>query len=183
MAKAQAAPKTLAAKVRPITNTAEKEALTIYAAALQAMQTGRFDKAIEGFDSLQSNCPPEVRERAVVYRQACERQLQLQQQAELKFESTSEQYDYAIACVNNGDYEEAREQLETILEREETADYVHYGLAMLFSMTGQAEGSLHHLERSIQLNPQNRTQARSDVDFRQMADDPRFTELLYPEAI
>jgi len=31
------------------------------------------------------------------------------------------------------------------------------------------------------LNPQNRFQARNDSDFQQMADDPRFTELLYPE--
>ena len=182
MAKAPASAKTLAAKVRPITNTAQKEALTAYTAALQAMQSGSFQKALEGFQALDAGCPPEVRERARVYQQACERQL-LQQKTELRFESTAEQYDYAIACINNGDYEEAREQLEAILAREETADYVHYGLAMLHSMTSQAEGSLHHLERAIELNPYNRIQARSDVDFRQMADDPRFTELLYPEAM
>ncbi|WP_370245809.1 tetratricopeptide repeat protein [Acidipila sp. EB88] len=88
-----------------------------------------------------------------------------------------------MACINNGDFEEAREQFEAILERDDTADYVHYGLAMLHSMTNQAEGSLHHLQRAIELNPHNRILARSDVDFRQMADDPRFTELLYPEAM
>jgi hypothetical protein len=32
------------------------------------------------------------------------------------------------------------------------------------------------------MNPQNRIQARGDTDFNDMADDPRFTELLYPEA-
>jgi hypothetical protein len=31
------------------------------------------------------------------------------------------------------------------------------------------------------LNARNRIQARSDSDFQDMADDPRFTELLYPE--
>ena len=182
MPKPTASPKTLAAKVRPIVNTAQQEALSIYGSALQSMQSGRFDKALDEFKSLNGSCPPEIRERAQVYQQACHRQLQ-QQRTELRFESASEQYDYAIACINNGDYEEAREQLEAILERDDSADYVHYGLAMLHSMTGQAEGSLHHLERAIELNPHNRVQARSDVDFRQMADDPRFTELLYPEAI
>ena len=182
MPKAPVTPKTLAAKVRPITNSAQKEALATYTSALQAMQSGQYEKALQGFQALEAGCPPEVRERAVVYQQACQRQLQ-QQKTELQFESTSEQYDYAMACVNNGDFQEARDHLEGILEREDTADYVHYGLAMLHSMTGQAEGSLHHLERAIELNPQNRIQARSDVDFRQMADDPRFTELLYPEAI
>ncbi len=174
--------KTLAAKVRPFTNSAQQEALNVYGAALQAMQSGRFEKALEGFRSLDPQCSPEIRERAHVYLQACERQLQ-QQTAQLAFESLTEQYDYAVACINNGDYEEAREQLELIVERDDTADYAHYALATLHSMTGQAEGSLHHLERAIELRPYNRIQARSDVDFRQMADDPRFTELLYPEAI
>ncbi len=182
MPKPSATPKTLAAKVRPLTNTAQKEALGIYGSALQAMQSGHFEKALTDFRSLSSDCPPEIRERAQVYQQACDRQL-ARQKAELHFESAAEQYDYAIACINNGDYEEAREQLEAIIARENTADYVHYGLAMLHSMTGQAENSLRHLERAIELNPQNRIQARSDVDFRQMADDPRFTELLYPEAM
>ena len=117
-----------------------------------------------------------------MYVQACERQLE-ERRTELHFESAAEQYDYAVALINNSDYEEAREQLEAILAREDTADYAHYGIAMLHSMTGQAEGCLHHLERAIELNPQNRMHARSDVDFRQMADDPRFTELLYPEAM
>jgi tetratricopeptide (TPR) repeat protein len=182
MSKSAASPKTLAAKVRPFTNNAQKEALHVYGAALQDMQSGRFDQALEGFESLKDSVPPEISERARVYRQACERQLR-QQTTELQFHSLPEQYDYAIACINNGDYEEARDHLETIIVNDDAADYAHYGLATLHSMTGQAEGCLHHLERAIDLRPYNRIQARSDVDFRQMADDPRFTELLYPEAI
>ncbi len=182
MSKSSASPKTLAAKVRPFTNTAQQEALAAYGAALEAMQTGRFDEALAGFRSLDVTCPPEISERARVYSSACERQL-AQQRATLEFLSATEQYDYAIARINNGDYEDAREHLQAILEQHDEADYAHYGLAMLYSMVGQAEGCLHHLERSIELNPHNRVHARSDVDFRQMADDPRFTELLYPEAM
>jgi tetratricopeptide (TPR) repeat protein len=62
------------------------------------------------------------------------------------------------------------------------ADFAHYGMALLSSMTGQAEEALEHLTRAISLNPSNRIQARSDPDFIDMADDPRFTELLYPES-
>ncbi len=182
MPKPSATPKTLAAKVHPITNNAQKEALQVYTAALQAMQSGKFKEALDGFKSIDSGAPAEIRERGRVYQQACERQL-TQQHVELNFESLSEQYDYAIARINNGDYDEAREQLEQIIEKDDETDYAHYGLAVLHSMMTQAEGCLHHLGRAIELNPHCRIQARSDVDFRQMADDPRFTELLYPEAI
>jgi hypothetical protein len=54
-------------------------------------------------------------------------------------------------------------------------------MALLSSMTGQAEEALDHLGRAIAINPAARIQARSDPDFVDMADDPRFTELLYPE--
>lgn len=182
MSKSPASSKTLAAKIRPITNHAQKEALGIYSAALEAMQSGHFDKALHGFSSIDGNAPLEIRERARMYSHACDRQLQ-QREAKLSFASSDEQYDYAIACMNNGDYEEAREHLESIIAQDSTADFAHYGLGMLHSMTGQAEDCLQHLGRAIELNPHNRILARSDMDFRQMTDDPRFTELLYPEAI
>ena len=182
MSNSLASPKTLAAKVRPFANSAQKEALGTYGAALEHMQSGRFDEALTCFASLTDGAPPEIRERAHVYRQACERQI-TRQRGELRFQSLTEQYDYAVACINNGDYEEARDHLQAILATEDGLDYVHYGLATLHGMTGQAEGCLHHLERAIDLNGHCRVHARSDADFRPMADDPRFTELLYPEAV
>ena len=61
------------------------------------------------------------------------------------------------------------------------ADYAFYGLALLDSITGRAQECLQNLAKAIELNPRNRLQARADNDFQSMVDDPRFTELLYPE--
>ncbi len=55
-------------------------------------------------------------------------------------------------------------------------------MAVLASMTGEAENCLQQLAEAIGLNAKNRIQARSDSDFQDMFDDPRFTELLYPES-
>ncbi len=182
MPKAPPMPKTLAAKVHPFPNNAQTEALDVYGQAVQAMQSGEFQEALDGFRSIEGSAPPEVQERARVYRQACERQLQ-ERERRLEFQTPAEQYDYAMACIGNSDFEEARDHLQAIVEYDETADYAHYGLAMLHGMTGQADHCLRHLQRAIELRPFNRITARSDTDFRPMADDPRFTELLYPEAI
>jgi tetratricopeptide (TPR) repeat protein len=173
-------PRTIAAKLRPITSTAQAQALAIYTSALEAMQEGKFEKAAQTFAKLDADCPPEIRERVKVYVTACERYLQ---HADRTFASPEERYDYAISLINTGDYEEARDQLEAIVRVKEDADYAYYGLAMLSSMTGQAEQCLEYMSQAIALNPHCRIQARSDGDFRQMTDDPRFTELLYPEAI
>jgi hypothetical protein len=54
-------------------------------------------------------------------------------------------------------------------------------LALLDAITGRTQDCLNNLGQAIELNPKNRLQARADNDFQSMADDPRFTELLYPE--
>ena len=48
-------------------------------------------------------------------------------------------------------------------------------------MTGRVEDSLRNLDEAIRLNAALRFQARNDTDFQNLAEDPRFTELLYPD--
>lgn len=149
-----------------------------YEAGLRLMQEGKYDKARAEFEKLLPDAPPEIRDRAALHFNTCERHAQ---PAELGFTSIEERYDFAVLQLNNGNYEDAREHLEIILAQREDADYAHYGVAVLNSVTGQAEECLTHLARAIELNPLNRVHARRDTDFADMADDPRFTELLYPE--
>jgi tetratricopeptide (TPR) repeat protein len=172
----------IADKPRPVvdkaTEKALEQALQHYQGAVQLMQEGKYEKARTAFEKLVATAPPELLERTKIYLAACERNAK---QAALTFATPGEQYDYAISLLNTGDYEDARDQLDGILKKNPSADFAHYGLAVLDSITGQAEECLEHLIAAIELNPQNRIQARSDSDFQDMADDPRFTELLYPE--
>ena len=69
----------------------------------------------------------------------------------LQFKTTEEHYDYAVSLINTGDYVAAREQFDKLLKQNPKADFVLYGLA-----------ALH-------------------CDFQNLAEDPRFTELLYPD--
>ena len=56
-----------------------------------------------------------------------------------------------------------------------------YGLAALDCLTGHIEDALRHLDEAIRMNPALRFQARNDSDFQHLVEDPRFTELLYPD--
>lgn len=171
-------PRTIAGKTRPTINPGQKQAFEQYQSALHLMQEGKFDKARATFEKLSDDAPPELQERIRVYLLACSRNAR---QSPLSFSSAEEQYDYAVSLLNTGYYEDARDHFDALLRKNENADYVHYGLAILNSITGQAEECLTHLSRAISLNPQNRLQARNEADFQNMTDDPRFTELLYPE--
>ncbi len=166
--------------MRTVANQAHQQSFQAYQTGLQLMQEGKFEKARTIFEKLIATGPVEVLERCRVYLSVCHSKLQ---QSSRTFATHEEQYDYAISLLNTGDYEEAREHFDAILRHEPSADYAFYGLAALESMTGQVEECLAHLGRAIQLNPRNRIQARTDTDFHDMIDDPRFTELLYPETL
>lgn len=150
-----------------------------YQSAVQLLQQAKFDKALIAFEKLLGTAPLPLAERCRMYLTACHRELS---KSKLVFATPEEQYDYAVSLLNTDYYEEAREQFTAILHGHPSADYALYGLAVLDAITGQVEECLEHLARSIDQNPRNRLQARTDNDFQSMQDDPRFTELLYPEA-
>ncbi len=165
--------------VPPANDNARAQAIASYEAAIHLMQAGKFDKAHAAFDKMLLASPGDLADRIRMYINACVLQIH---KGKTTFTSHEEQYDYAISLLNDGHYEDAREHFQQILAQNKSADYAFYGLAVLSSMTGDAHNCLEHLTEAIRHNPRNRIQARADSDFQDMADDPRFTELLYPEA-
>jgi tetratricopeptide (TPR) repeat protein len=178
--RARRTPRILEGKASTLANQAHQHSLQAYQNGFLLMQEGKFDKARVIFEKLIATGPVEVLERCRVYHSVCMAKLG---DSARSFANNEERYDYAISLLNTGDYDEARDHFEIILRANPNADYVHYGLAALESMTGQAEECIEHLARAIELNPRNRIQARTDSDFHHMIEDPRFTELLYPEIL
>src|ERR1700733_2841467 len=175
---AKRAVRTLAGTVSAPVDHARAEMIGHYEAALRLMQEGKYEKAHAAFDKMLAAGPGELGDRVRMYINACLLQVA---KGKTTFTSHEEHYDYAISLLNDGHYEDAREQFTEILKANEKADYAFYGLAVLASMTGDSHTCLEHLTEAIRENPRNRIQARADSDFQDMADDPRFTELLYPE--
>jgi tetratricopeptide (TPR) repeat protein len=171
-------PRILAGSAHSSPDAAREHTLAMYESALRLMQDGKFDKAHAAFNQMLASSPVDLAERIRVYINAC---LQQMHKHKAQFSSDEERYDYAVSLLNEGHYDDARTQLNQILGSNKNADYAFYGLAVLSSMTGDAHSCLEHLTEAIRLNPRNRIQARSDSDFQDVADDPRFTELLYPE--
>lgn len=171
-------PRTLAGTVPTSHDNVRVQTLAQYEAALRLMQEGKYDKASAAFRQLLAVSPGELSERIRMYINACSQQIA---KGKMSFLSGEERFDYAISLLNEGNYADARAQFEQIIADNPCADYAFYGLAVLSSMTGSPHTCLEQLTEAIRLNPRNRIQARADSDFQDMADDPRFTELLYPE--
>lgn len=155
------------------------QALQNYEAGLRAMQEHKFDKAKPLFQKVLTGPSKELTDRATVHLNICNQHLE--RPASSQFKTPEEHFDYAVSLMNVGDYVTAREHLDKLLKQSPKADYVIYGLAALECLTGHVEDSLRHLDEALRLNPQLRFQARNDSDFQNLAEDPRFTELLYPD--
>ena len=152
--------------------------LQSYEGGLRAMQEHKYDKAKTLLQKVVAGNNRELADRAAVHLNACNQQLE---KTGTQFKSPEEHYDYAVSLINVGDYVGAREHLEGLSKQVPKADYVAYGFAALDCLTGHSEESLRHLARAIELNPALRFQARNDSDFQNLSEDPRFTELLYPD--
>jgi len=154
------------------------QAVQNYETGLRAMQEHKFDKAKTHFQKVMSGSAKELADRASVHLHACIQQLE---RTANQFKTPEEHYDYAVSLLNLGDYVGAREHLEGLAKQVPKADYVAYGLAALNCLTGHVEESLRNLDHAIKQNPALRFQARNDSDFQNLVEDPRFTELLYPD--
>jgi len=172
------APRTLAGNAQH-DEAARKTSIGLYEKALKLMYAGKYTEAHTAFNAMLATAPQEFGDRIRMYIATCVGQIH---DGTTNFQTHEERYDYAISLLNMGLYVDAQKNLEAIRAADQTADYAFYGLALLASMTGDSESCIKHLSEAIRLNPQNRTQARLDSDFDGVSDDPRFTDLLYPEA-
>jgi tetratricopeptide (TPR) repeat protein len=150
-----------------------------YEGGLRALADRKYEKAKALFEKVAGGPAKELADRARVHLNICNQQLA---RTTATFKSPEEHYDYVVSLTNTGDYENARQHLEKMIKQYPKADYVWYGLAALDSLQGRGMEAMQHLEQAIKLNPAHRIQARNDNDFQSLFDDPRFTELLYPEA-
>lgn len=170
------------AKAQPKSAKAEDpgfiQAVQQYQDGLRSLQERKFERAKSLFQKVISGPNRELADRASVHLSACNQYLE---RSSTSFKSPEEHYDYAISLINVGDYVGAREHLDGLLKQAPHADYVYYGMAVLDCLTGHFDNSLRNLAEAIRISPNNRFQARNDSDFNNLADDPRFTELLYPE--
>lgn len=168
----------VAPKKRAVEDPRHTQAVQNYESGLRALQEHKFEKAKGHLQKVLTGPDKALVDRAQVHMQTCDKRME---KSTLQFKTTEEHYDYAVSLINSGDYVTAREQLDKLVKQNPKAEFVLYGMAALHCLTGHVEESLQTLDQAIQIKPALRFQARNDTDFQNLAEDPRFTELLYPD--
>jgi tetratricopeptide (TPR) repeat protein len=165
--------------VRQMVDPQFEQQLKTYEQAVQHFQQQKFTKAKELLEKVQSGPSKELADRAQVHLRIIVQRMAKQPTPSLR--TPEEHYQAGVAMMNLGRWDEAREHLLRARKLAPKADFVFYAMAALDCLTGEAESAMENLKVAIQLRPENRYHARNDEDFAFLQEDPRFTELLYPE--
>ncbi len=162
-----------------VTDPAAQQQLKHYEEGMRLFQQQKFHKAKAEFERVLAGPSRELADRARVHLRICVQRIERPPVATPR--TADDHYHHGVAMMNLGHWDEARDHLERALKLAPKADYVIYALAVLDCLTGEADAALEKLKRAIELRPENRYHARNDEDFAFLQEDPRFTELLYPE--
>ncbi len=165
--------------VRQMVDPHFEQQLKYYEQAVQHFQQVKLAKAKELLEKAMVGPSKELADRAMVHLRITEQRMAKQAAPPLR--TPEEHYQAGVAMMNLGRWDEARDHLLRARKLAPKADFVFYAMAALDCLTGEAESAMGNLKTAIQLRPENRYHARNDEDFAFLQEDPRFTELLYPE--
>ena len=157
---------------------AHQNALAQFEAAVKLLNENHFAKARGTFEKLAGTATPDLAQRARMYLNICNQRIA---RPAVHLKSAEDHYNYGVQLSNQGLLDEAEEYLKKALKLAPHLDYIHYALASTSALRENAEQAMEHLEHAIGLNARNRYLAQNDPDFSSLSEDPRFTELLYPE--
>jgi len=150
-----------------------------YEEAMALFHQQKFQRAKQELEKVIAGPSRELADRARTHLRITEQRMKPSSEQNPK--SPEEHYQRGVAMMNLGRWDEARESLEKARKLAPKADHIHYALAALDCLTGEADSALANLKIAIDLRSANRYHARNDEDFNFLQEDPRFTELLYPE--
>jgi len=153
--------------------------MKLYEEAMALFHQQKFQRAKQELERVISGPSKELADRARTHLRITEQRMK--PLADQNPKTPEDHYQRGVAMMNLGRWDEARESLEKARKLAPKADHVHYALAALDCLTGEADSALANLKIAIDLRPANRYHARNDEDFNFLQEDPRFTELLYPE--
>jgi tetratricopeptide (TPR) repeat protein len=153
--------------------------LKTYDEALALFHQQKFARAKQELEEVLKGPSKELADRARMHLKIAEQRMKPSQEQNPR--SAEDHYQRGVAMMNIGRWDDARESLDKARKAAPKADHIHYALAALDCLTGEADSALENLKIAIQLRPENRYHARNDEDFAFLQEDPRFTELLYPE--
>jgi tetratricopeptide (TPR) repeat protein len=157
---------------QPVKRAGYADALALYEQGVAALQAHEYSRASTLLRGVLSGYPDEkeLHERARLYLNVCERQVESRANAP---KSPEERIFAATVAFNAADYNEALTHLRAAIRDAPDHDHALYMLAAVLALRGETGEAVPFLLRAIELNWENRAMARHDPDLGALRDDER----------
>ena len=174
--KSSAVRKRTAAPVAKI-REAYARAIKLYEKGLKALQRRNFRTAKTAFQQLLDQYPEEkeLHDRAKLYLNVCEREAGPKAKPP---KTIAERLLAATVALNRLDVDEALSLLRKAAKTYPDDDNVHYMLAVTHALREDAEAADTHLNKAIEINPDNQLQAKQEPDFDRIRESKPFLEAI-----
>jgi len=144
----------------------------------------RYEEALTDLNrslELKPDNPAELANRGITYgklRRHEEALVDLNRSLELRSDDPGTLANRSVTYMRLNRYEEALTDLNRSLELKPGDSNTIYNLACLFSLQGKVNDALAYLERAIKGGEEYREDAKTDEDFKNIRDAPRFKKLI-----
>ena len=148
----------------PARADSHEQAVRTYERGVEALQQRDFRRAEQLLQSVLDGFPDEkeLHERVRLYLNVCRRQAAPPDRTPRTVE---ERVYAATLAINAGAYETAQAELHAVLQTDAGNGNVYYMLAVVHALRGNFTTSVTCLQRSIEINPENRFLALQDEDL------------------
>ena len=152
---------------------AHRDAMAAYERGLQALQHHEYARASKLLQAVLDGYAEEkeLHERVRLYLNVCRRQTV---PPDATPRSVEERVYAATLAINSGAYDTGLAQLETLQRDKPDNDHVQYMLAVVHNLRRDPVQALSHLQRSVELNAENRFLAWHDADLEGLREHPKF---------
>ena len=158
--------------------SAPKDPVKAYEKALSLIDKKDYSKAKKALSGVAEKADsPELSARAKMLIRLCERQLDDITKPGTKADA-EELFDYGVFEHNRGNYKAAQKHFQGALKKDKKADYVYYALAASAALQKEEKEAISNLEKAIKMKPENRYHAANDPDFKPLAENEKFQDLI-----
>ena len=122
--------------------------MKVYEEAMNLFHQQKFQRAKQELERVIAGPSKELADRARTHLRITEQRMK--PTADQNPKSPEEHYQRGVAMMNLGRWDEARESLEKARKLAPKADHIHYALAALDCLTGEADSALANLKIAIE---------------------------------
>jgi tetratricopeptide (TPR) repeat protein len=140
------------------------DAVLLYERGLHALQAKRYREAADTLKRVIAEFPEEIElhERAQLYIRVCQRQFA---PLDATPKTPEEQVYAATLALNAGAVDRAVSLLNAAIQQQADNDAAEYMLGVALAVKGDQQGSLRHLARALELNPDCRDSLRKEPEL------------------